>query len=97
MTIPRNAHAREKFSHSLAWLLAPLNGCGLEEDMFQLFGYLELLNDEQRARFRKSAKILQREAIKVFYMVRDLDEEADGATEICRAIRRAERDRASNR
>ena len=54
-----------------------------------LYGYLELLDLNQQAQFKKSAKILQREASKIFGMVRAIDEEADGTdvVELCKRIR----------
>jgi hypothetical protein len=44
----------------------------LSADSFRLFGYLELLNEEQRAQFNRSMKIIKREAAKIAPMIHAL-------------------------
>ena len=54
---------------------------GPEADMLELFGYIELLSDEQRSQYLKSAKILRREARKISSLVRDFHLAASGLRE----------------
>jgi hypothetical protein len=87
-----NNRARCNVHHlscSLAWLLPP-SEASLEDNTLELYGYIALLSEDQRSQFKKSLKIIQLEANKVFWMVRSLDEEAEGDEyqAACESIRR---------